>query len=63
VALVDSGDVMARALVRWLETQRSNTFLREQINELPRESLSADIPGQAPESVAVSMVEGRGLAR
>ncbi len=71
VALVESGDVMARALVRWLETQRSNTFLREQINELPREFLSVDIPGLdlsggpggppsplAPESLAVSMVEG-----
>jgi Ni,Fe-hydrogenase III large subunit len=73
VALVESGDVMARALVRWLETQRSMTFLREQINELPEESLSVDIPGQDPsggadsggspgplasESLAVSMVEG-----
>jgi len=58
VALVESGDVMARALVRWLETQRSNTFLREQLSELPRESLSVDIPGLAPESLAVSMVEG-----
>jgi Ni,Fe-hydrogenase III large subunit len=58
VALVESGDVMARALVRWLETQRSNTFLREQLNELPRESLSVDIPELAPESLAVSMVEG-----
>jgi Ni,Fe-hydrogenase III large subunit len=71
VALADSGDVMARALVRWLETQRSMTFLREQLNELPEESLSADIPEQnlrgghrgpalplAPESLVVSMVEG-----
>jgi Ni,Fe-hydrogenase III large subunit len=71
VALVESGDVMARALVRWLETQRSNTFLREQINELPRESLSVDFPGLdlgggaadsayplASESLAVAMVEG-----
>jgi Ni,Fe-hydrogenase III large subunit len=57
VALADSGDVMARALVRWLETQRSNTFLREQLNELPQESLSTDVPALAPESLAVSMVE------
>jgi Ni,Fe-hydrogenase III large subunit len=66
-ALAESGDVMARALVRWLETQRSMTFLREQINELPEESLFVDIPGQnlsgspgplAPECLAVSMVEG-----
>jgi Ni,Fe-hydrogenase III large subunit len=73
VAFVESGDVMARALVRWLETQRSSTFLREQINELPQEeSLSVDIPGRDPgggapwgppipmarESLAVSIVEG-----
>jgi Ni,Fe-hydrogenase III large subunit len=58
VALVDSGDVMARALVRWLEIQRSKTFVREQLNELPQESLSVDIPRLAPESLAVSMVEG-----
>ncbi|HEY6931278.1 MAG TPA: hydrogenase [Thermoanaerobaculia bacterium] len=58
VALVESGDVMARALVRWLETQRSMTFLREQLNELPRESLSTAITGSAPDSLAVSMVEG-----
>ena len=84
VAFVESGDVMARALVRWLETQRSNTFLLEQLKELPPESLSVAIPGQdlreepggppshrnprggpggpasplAPESLAVSMVEG-----
>jgi len=58
VALVDSGDVMARALVRWLEAQRSNTFVREQLNELPQESLSVAVPGLAPESLTVSMVEG-----
>jgi Ni,Fe-hydrogenase III large subunit len=58
VALVDSGDVMARALVRWLETQRSSTFLREQLNELPQDVLSTEMPALAPASLAVSMVEG-----
>ena len=57
VALAGSGDVMARALVRSLETQRSNTFLREQLNELPEESLASGVPALAPESIAVSMVE------
>jgi hypothetical protein len=32
---------MARALVRWLETHRSNTFLREELNEL----LESPCPG------------------
>ncbi|MFH0900264.1 MAG: NADH-quinone oxidoreductase subunit C, partial [Pseudomonadota bacterium] len=31
VSLGQSGDVMARALVRWLETQRALTFVKEQI--------------------------------
>ena len=58
VALVDSGDVMARALVRWLETQRSITFVREQLTELPEEALSAESAPLRPEAVVVSMVEG-----
>jgi Ni,Fe-hydrogenase III large subunit len=58
VALVDSGDVMARALVRWLETQRSLTFVREQLTELPEEVLSVDCAPLHPGSVVVSMVEG-----
>ena len=35
VALAESGDVMARALVRWLETQHSLAFLRAQLEEIP----------------------------
>jgi Ni,Fe-hydrogenase III large subunit len=58
VAFVESGDVMARALVRWLETQRSMTFLREQLSELPEESLCVDTPVLRPKSLVVSMVEG-----
>jgi Ni,Fe-hydrogenase III large subunit len=58
VALVDSGDVMARALVRWLETQRSITFLREQLTELPEEALAVASAPLRPEGVVVSMVEG-----
>jgi Ni,Fe-hydrogenase III large subunit len=58
VALVDSGDVMARALVRWLETQRSITFLREQLKELPEEALCGEGAPLRPESVVASMVEG-----
>jgi NADH:ubiquinone oxidoreductase subunit D len=35
VALAESGDVMARALLRWLETQHSLAFLRAQLEEIP----------------------------
>jgi Ni,Fe-hydrogenase III large subunit len=60
VALVESGDVMARALVRWLEIQRSITFLKEQIAELPdaKDLSSANMPALQPDSLAVSLVEG-----
>jgi Ni,Fe-hydrogenase III large subunit len=68
VARVDSGDVMSRALVRWLEIQRSLTFLREQLQELAPESVGGPSsgpgrsgisePALSPESIAVSMVEG-----
>jgi Ni,Fe-hydrogenase III large subunit len=58
VALVESGDVMARALVRWLEMQRSITFLEEQITELREDSLWIDVPALRPDSLAVSLVEG-----
>ncbi|HBZ70593.1 MAG TPA: hydrogenase [Deltaproteobacteria bacterium] len=57
VSLVDSGDVMARALVRWLETQRSITFLREQLAELPELALSVAGATLRPEAIVVSMVE------
>jgi Ni,Fe-hydrogenase III large subunit len=57
VSLVDSGDVMARALVRWLEAQRSITFLREQLAELPEPTLSVASAAARPEVIVVSMVE------
>ena len=58
VALVEAGDVMGRALLRRLETERSLTFLEEQVAELPEGSLSAPVPALRPDSLAVSLVEG-----
>lgn len=58
VAVSESGDVMARALVRWLEIQRSITFLKEQIAELPGDTLSTRVPALPPDTLAVSLVEG-----
>ena len=34
-----SGDVFARAWVRWLEIQRSGAFLREQLSSMPEGSI------------------------
>jgi len=58
VALGESGDVMARALVRWLESQRSIEFVREQLSEMEDERGAVAVPTLRPECVVVSMVEG-----
>jgi len=61
-----TGDVFARAYVRWLEMQRSVTFVRDQARALPPgairapvdKSLRPDGDRLAPDSIAVSLVEG-----
>ena len=54
----DSGDVFARAYVRWLEIQRSVTFVREQLEALPRGPSRRDVQSLAPMRLATSLVEG-----
>jgi Ni,Fe-hydrogenase III large subunit len=49
---------MARALVRWLETRRSLSFVREQLAEIPNGPLAIDLGSCSPRSLVVSMVEG-----
>ncbi|MGE5190875.1 MAG: NADH-quinone oxidoreductase subunit C, partial [Deltaproteobacteria bacterium] len=58
ISAVRSGDVFARAYVRWLECQRSVDFLQEQISTLPRGAESATCGPLAPNSLAASLVEG-----
>ena len=58
VALAASGDVMARALVRRIETQRSLEFVREQLVERTEGPLRIELPSLRPASLAVSLVEG-----
>ncbi len=58
VALADSGDVFARAFVRWLEIQRSYTFVRDLLGALPQGAILAGAGGSAPHSLAVALVEG-----
>ncbi len=54
----DSGDVFARAWVRWLEIQRSEAFVRQQIASLPA-GPELQRPGALrPDHLVVSMVEG-----
>lgn len=59
VATSASGDVYARALVRWLEIQRSIVFVREVVQSLPEGGVtSGDAGPMAPDSLVVSLVEG-----
>jgi len=54
----DSGDVFARAYVRWLEVQRSLAFLADQLAVLPPGSIRNELKELAPNRLAVSMIEG-----
>ncbi len=58
IASVPGGDVMARAMIRWLEATRSLAFLAEELDQLPGGSL-AETPGPLrPDALVVSLVEG-----
>jgi Ni,Fe-hydrogenase III large subunit len=58
VALQDSGDVFARAYVRWLEIQHSADYIRQQIAQLPDGPIRAPLGPLAPDSFVVSLQEG-----
>ena len=58
VAVAESGDVMARALVRWLEIQRSLEFLLEQLRQPAGDLGAGEVPSAPPGYLVVSMVEG-----
>jgi Ni,Fe-hydrogenase III large subunit len=54
----ETGDVFARAFVRWLEIERSIDYVRAQLGELPRGEARRDCPPPKGASFAVSLVEG-----
>ncbi|HYK82089.1 MAG TPA: NADH-quinone oxidoreductase subunit C [Gemmatimonadales bacterium] len=58
VATAWAGDVLARALVRRLEIERSLEFLREQLGALPRGDLRVPCGALRPGELAVAMTEG-----
>jgi Ni,Fe-hydrogenase III large subunit len=58
VATWHSGDVFARAFVRWLEIQQSCRFICEQLESLPPGELRRELPALKPNSLVVSLVEG-----
>jgi Ni,Fe-hydrogenase III large subunit len=57
-AIAPGGDVMARALVRWVEIQRSLTFVKEQIASRLESPVVEPVRERTPRSVCVSLVEG-----
>lgn len=53
-----TGDVFARAYVRWLEIQRSVEFIRRQLHEFPDGPVRANVGELMPDHMVVSLVEG-----
>ena len=58
VSTASSGDVHARALVRWLEAQRSIEFLLDVLSRIPQGDLRVKVPALKPDHMALAMVEG-----
>jgi Ni,Fe-hydrogenase III large subunit len=53
-----TGDVFARAYVRWLEIQRSVAFIRSQFQALPDGPFRAEMSAPRADHIVVSLVEG-----
>lgn len=58
VSTYSSGDVFARAYVRWLEIQRSVNFILDQLNNLPEGNIFVPVPSIKSNNMVVSLVEG-----
>jgi Ni,Fe-hydrogenase III large subunit/Ni,Fe-hydrogenase III component G len=58
VATAWSGDVYARALVRWLEIQRSIEFIMDQLAALPRCEVRVNCGALRPSELVVALEEG-----
>jgi Ni,Fe-hydrogenase III large subunit len=54
----DTGDVFARAWVRWLEIRRSGAFVQEQLTCLPQGPIRSAVEPLTPAHIAVSLTEG-----
>lgn len=58
VAVLNTGDVYARARLRQLELERSGAFIRELLGALPSGPIRAPVGPLAPGKLGVSLVEG-----
>lgn len=54
----DTGDIFARAFVRWLEIQRSVAFIQEQLEALPQGQVRIVPHALTKNRFVVSLVEG-----
>jgi len=58
ISLASTGDVFARAQIRWLEAQRSLDFLLELLDQIPKGELCKTVSPLKPGQMALVMVEG-----
>jgi len=58
VSTCDTGDVFARAFVRWLEIQQSIKFIRDQLGAIPAGAPLVPVNSLSPSSIAVTLNEG-----
>ncbi len=58
VSTYPTGNVFARAYVRWLEIQRSVAFIREQLQTLPAGPVRTEVGALQPDAAVVSLTEG-----
>lgn len=58
VSTYDTGDVFARAYVRWLEIQQSIEFVREQLHAIPGGVVQVQPGMPSPHCLAVALDEG-----
>ncbi len=53
-----TGDVLGRAFVRWIEIQRSVSFIRDQVKSLPESPIRIPLAPIEASNLVVSLVEG-----
>jgi len=58
VSTYSTGDVFARAFVRWLEIQRSVEFILQQLEALPEGSINVAVAPLQKEYINISLIEG-----
>jgi Ni,Fe-hydrogenase III large subunit len=58
VSIWNTGDVFGRSYVRWLEIQRSISFIQNQLEMLPEGTVKTEMKNLTPNSLSISIVEG-----